>query len=519
MHQPALSSSGAAPAVTRKDRFLLAGVAMVSASAIAVTPVAQNTTVIEQAKSFAYDLTASTMDATASPVDVYGTLVSNTFSNLELLGAALAASPAPFLSQVLENQQGYAAKFGAAFEAIPTNLKNWYEGPNGQARLAQAQEALEAGDIGEAYRWFNHSMLYAFQGAFGSLIAPGFILSGIPRGGTEYLAGIPEQIAQNFTNVIAATFTSSVVVSAVFQGAFATVSGPAFELARVAEAISTSVAAGDVQGAFNAVVNTPGILVNAALNGFKYSDPDPETGTGGYTEWPALLTWAEPGEQGGARVVAGLLQNLLVNIPKTLADAIDNTPETPAPTSAPSSVPASISAQLVSAIAPKAAVTEPVVEAVKEAAPEAEAVKTEAVKTEAPVAEAVKVDTPAAEAVKVETAVTSAVPSATDEAAADTATTPATAKSVSADDTGTSKAKITDRIRAKFNDAKEARQAKAKESTDAAPKDTAAKDAPAKETKANETKAKETKPKATKAGGAEKSKGSSDSKKSSGSDS
>lgn len=514
MHQPALSSSGTAPAVTRKDRFLLAGVAMVSASAIAVTPVAQNTTVIEQAKSFAYDLTASTMDATASPVDVYGTLVSNTFSNLELLGAALAANPAPFLSQVLENQQGYAAKFGAAFEAIPTNLKNWYEGPNGQARLAQAQEALEAGDIGEAYRWFNHSMLYAFQGAFGSLIAPGFILSGIPRGGTEYLAGIPEQIAQNFTNVIAATFTSSVVVSAVFQGAFATVSGPAFELARVAEAISTSVAAGDVQGAFNAVVNTPGILVNAALNGFKYSDPDPETGTGGYTEWPALLTWAEPGEQGGARVVAGLLQNLLVNIPKTLADAIDNTPETPAPASAPSSVPASISAQLVSAIAPKAAVTEPVVEAVKEAAPE-----TEAVKTEAPVAEAVKVDTPAAEAVKVETAVTSAVPAATDEAAADTATTPATAKSVSADGTGTSKAKITDRIRAKFNDAKEARQAKAKESTDAAPKDTAAKDAPAKETKAKETKAKETKPKATKAGGAEKSKGSSDSKKSSGSDS
>lgn len=519
MHQPALSSSGTAPAVTRKDRFLLAGVAMVSASAIAVTPVAQNTTVIEQAKSFAYDLTASTMDATASPVDVYGTLVSNTFSNLELLGAALAANPAPFLSQVLENQQGYAAKFGAAFEAIPTNLKNWYEGPNGQARLAQAQEALEAGDIGEAYRWFNHSMLYAFQGAFGSLIAPGFILSGIPRGGTEYLAGIPEQIAQNFTNVIAATFTSSVVVSAVFQGAFATVSGPAFELARVAEAISTSVAAGDVQGAFNAVVNTPGILVNAALNGFKYSDPDPETGTGGYTEWPALLTWAEPGEQGGARVVAGLLQNLLVNIPKTLADAIDNTPETPAPASAPSSVPASISAQLVSAIAPKAAVTEPVVEAVKEAAP-----ATEAVKTEAPVAEAVKVETPAAEAVKVETPVTSAVPAATDEAAADTATTPATAKSVSADDTGTSKAKITDRIRAKFNDAKEARQAKAKESKDTTATDAAAKDAPAKETKAKETKAKETKPKetkpkATKAGGAEKSKGSSDSKKSSGSDS
>lgn len=457
MPQPALSSGDTA-AVSRKDRFLLAGVAMVSASAIAVTPVAQNSTVIQQAQNFAYDLTAATMDATASPVDVYGTLVSNTFGNLQSLGAALAANPAPFLSQVLENQQGYAAKFGAAFEAIPTNLQNWYNGPNGQARLAQAQAALEAGDIGEAYRWFNHSMLYAFQGAFGSLIAPGFILSGIPRGGTEYLAGIPEQIAQNFTNVVAATFTSSVVVSALFQGAFATISGPAFELARVAEAISTSVAAGDAQGAFNAVVNTPGILVNAALNGFKYSDPDPETGTGGYTEWPALLTWAEPGEQGGARVVAGLLQNLLVNIPKTLANAIDNTPEV-----APTAVPTSVSAQLVSAVAPKAALTESVVESVKEAAPAVEAPK-----AESPAVESPKVETPAVEAVKVETPAASVVPAVTEEAAAEAVTAPATTtKSVTADTKATGKTKVTDRIKAKISEAKEARQAKAKEAKEA----------------------------------------------------
>ncbi|MGV0735594.1 hypothetical protein ABQF35_01865 [Mycobacterium syngnathidarum] len=504
MPQPALASSGAVPAASRRDKFLLAGVAMMSASAIAVTPVAQNNTVIQQAKTLAYDLTA-TMDATASPVDVYGTLVGNTFSNLELLGAAIAANPAPLLSQVLENQQGYAAKFGAAFEAIPTNLQNWYNGPNGQERLAQAQAALEAGDIGEAYRWFNHSMLYAFQGAFGSLIAPGFILSGIPRGGSEYMVGIPEQIAQNFTNLVAATFTSSVVVSALFQGAFATVSGPAFELARVAEAISTSVAAGDVEGAVNAVVNTPGILVNAALNGFKYSDPDPETGTGGYTEWPALLTFADPGEQGGARIVAGLLQNLLVNIPKSLADAIDNTPEV----AAPSAVPTSVSAQLVSAVTPKAASTESAVESVKEAAPAVEAPKAEApavespkVETpaaETPAVETPKVETPAVEAVKVETPAAGTVAAATEEAAADSATAPTASKSVAAETKG--KTKVADRIKAKISEAKEARQAKAKE---------------AKEAKAATAKAK---PAKTKAGGADKSKGSSDSKKSSGSDS
>ncbi|MGW4101197.1 hypothetical protein [Mycobacterium sp. NPDC004974] len=503
MPQPALSSGDTA-AVSRKDRFLLAGVAMVSASAIAVTPVAQNPTIIQQAQTLAYDLTA-TMDATASPIDVYGTLFSNTFSNLQLLGSAVAANPAPLLNQVLENQLGYAGKFGAAFEAIPTNLQNWYNGPNGQERLAQAQAALEAGDIGEAYRWFNHSMLYAFQGAFGSLIAPGFILSGIPRGETEYLAGIPEQMAQNFTNLIAATLTSSVVVSAVFQGAFATVSGPVFELARVAEAISTSVAAGDVQGAFNAVVNTPGILVNAALNGFKYSDPDPETGTGGYTEWPALLTFADPGEQGGARVVAGLLQNLLVNIPKSLADAIDNTPEV-APTSAPKVAAAQkVSAEL--SVVPTEALTESAVDSAKAEAPALESPKAVTPKVEAPALESAKpvttkVESPAVESEKVEAPVANAVPAATDAAAAESATTPAPAKSVNADDAAkpTGKIKVTDRIKAKISEAKEAKAAKAKEAKEAKAK--------AKEAKA---KAKEAK--------SDKSKGSSDSSGGSGSSS
>ncbi|OLT98397.1 hypothetical protein BKG60_01355 [Mycobacterium syngnathidarum] len=477
-----------------------------SASAIAVTPVAQNNTVIQQAKSLAYDLTA-TMDATASPVDVYGSLFEATFDNLQSLGGAVAANPAPLLSQVMENQLGYAEKFGAAFEAIPTSLQNWYDGRNGKIKLDAAQAALQNGDVAGAYELFNASMLYAFQGAFGPLIAPGFILSGIPRNGTEYMVGIPEQIAQNFTNLVAATFTSSVVVSALFQGGFAMVSGPAFELARVAEAISTSVSTGDMEGAFNAVVNTPGILVNAALNGFDYADPD-ESGAGGYTEWPALLTWAEPGEQGGSRVVAGLLQNLLVNIPKSLADAIDNTPEV----AAPSAVPTSVSAQLVSAVTPKAASTESAVESVKEAAPAVEAPKAETpavespkVETpaaETPAVETPKVETPAVEAVKVETPVADAVPAATEEAAADSATAPTAPKSVAAETKG--KTKVADRIKAKISEAKQAKEAKAKQAKEA------------KESKAATAKAK---PAKTKAGGADKSKGSSDSKKSSGSDS
>ncbi|MGV0744335.1 hypothetical protein [Mycolicibacterium sp. XJ870] len=439
MHHPDHSSLGDTPAVSRRDRFLLASVAVVGAGAIAVTPVAPTTSNIQQVQTHAYDLTAS-MDATASPIEVYGSLFKDTFSNLQHLGEALAANPAPLLSQVVENQLGYAGQFGAAFQAIPTSLQSWYEGPNGQARLAQAQAALEAGDIDEAYRWFNHSMLYAFQGAFGPLIAPGFILSGIPRGGTEYMTGIPEQIAQNFTNLIATSFTSTVLVSAVFQGVFSSISGPVFELSRIGESLNASMASGDVEGAFNALVNTPGILVNAALNGFDYSDPDPETGTGGFTEWPALLTWAEEGEQGGARIVAGLLQNLLVNIPKSLADAIDNTPEVE-----PTTPPAVEAAKEVSAdlgVLPPAAVTEPTVETVEDEALSVEAPKDEATST-------------------------TTVSVVTDEVTAETTKAPATGAAVNEDGAVTGKAKIQDRIKAKINEAKEARAAKAKAAKDA----------------------------------------------------
>ena len=479
MHLPALSS-GETPAVSRKDKFLLAGVAMVSAGAIAVTPVAQNSVVVQQAQTLAYDLTA-VMDATASPTVIYGALVNNTFTNLTGLGAALAANPAPLLSQVLDNQLGYAAKFGAAFEAVPASLKTWYEGPKGKVMLEKAQAHLVAGEIGDAYEWFNHSMLYAFQGAFGPLIAPGFILSGIPRGGTEYLTGIPEQIAQNFTNLIGATFTSSVLVSGVFQGAFGAVSGTMFELSRVGEAFSTSVAAQDIQGAANVLANTPGVLANAFLNGFDYADAD-EEGAGGVTEWPGLIRFAVPGQAGpGVKVVGGLLQSLFVDIPAKLAAAIDNTPEG----TATQRVAADLSSP-----AP-AALPAPAVEAVNVETPAVEALKVQAPKVEAPVAASLKAETPAV----------AAVPAATDEAAAGSVSGPATESATGTSVTGTSvntedeaktkgKTKIADRIKAKVSEAKEGRQAKAKEAKESKAAKVTSKEtkATSKETKATETK-------------------------------
>ncbi|OBF16597.1 hypothetical protein A5727_13155 [Mycobacterium sp. ACS4331] len=399
------------------------------ASAIAVTPVvAPNAPIAApQIQSHAYDLTAA-LDATASPLEIYGTVFNETFDNLGLLGAAVVNNPAPLLRQVLENQKGHIETVLGAFGSIPTSLQTWWEGSNGKARLDQARAALEAGDFGEAYRWFNHSMLYAFNAAFGPLIAPGVFLSGVPRGGTEYIAGIPEQIAQNFTNLVAATFTRAVVVTGLFQGVFGTISGAVFELTRVVGATVEAISKGDIAGAINAVINTPAILANAVLNGFDYADEDPETGTGGYAEWPALLTFAEPGETGA---VAGLFQTLLVNIPKQLAAAIRPAEPEVAPLAAAAEVPAGV-------------LDAPVLdtEGQEPAAPAAEVEKS------APVAELVKAETPA----PLENEAEGTAP-ADDAASLDGDATDATDGKVSA----------ADRIKAKISEAKEARQARVQE--------------------------------------------------------
>jgi uncharacterized membrane protein YgcG len=442
VQNPDLAIDG--PAVTRKDKLALATVAVLGASAIAVTPVVTNTPspiTVPSIQSHAYDLTA-VMNATASPLEIYGTFFDTTFDNLGLLGKAIASDPAPLLRQVLENQKGYLETIAGAFGSIPASLQEWWDGTNGKARLDQARAALEAGDLGEAYRWFNHSMLYAFNAAFGPLIAPGVFLSGTPRNSNEYFAGIPEQIAQNFTNLVAATFTRAVVVTSVFQGVFGTISGAAFELSRVVGTTVEAITKGDLQGALNAVINTPAILLNAVLNGFDYADPDPDSGSGGYAEWPALLTFAAPGETGA---VAGLFQSLFVNLPKALAEAISpKTPEPSAITTAVSEIPAGVLEEPAALIDAPAALERTADETTgqtpAEIEPSAPAVVTPVVDLEeekkTPAASELETDAPAADASDLSGGTTDAT---------ETKTTAA------------------DRIKTRIAEVKEARQARAQE--------------------------------------------------------
>lgn len=291
----------------RMNKFVVGGIAALGAGVIAVNPIATSPALIE-AQHRAVQLVA---DATASPLDVYGELFNNTITNISTLGGQLAANPFPVLSTIAANQQGYAEQIGAAIEAIPTTLQNWYEnggreGSAGKVYVAAIQTALEAGDFNTAYDNFNKFFLFALQNS----VLPVF----------NVLFTIPPKMAQNFADAVTAVSSAGTLVYGLFQSAFAPISGAAFETSRVSDAISSAISSGDMEAALTAVVNAPGIIANAFLNGFDYNDADTTEA------WSGLFS------PKGTRASGGPISQLLVTIPQKIAAAITNSTATTAST-------------------------------------------------------------------------------------------------------------------------------------------------------------------------------------------
>jgi hypothetical protein len=300
----------------RVSKLLLGGAAAVGVAAIAAQPTAQTIPAIQELQARAVQLVADV--TTSDPAAVYEGLFTNTVANLQALGTSYASTPLPLLSQIVENQEGYAAKVGASFETAQAAFDTWWEtgtreSPAGKDLLTAIQDALAAGDLDAAYDNFNKLALFGIQ----NTLLP--ILNGSIFSSTTVM-GIPQQMAQNFADALGVTLTTGTLGFGAFQSLFAPASGAAFEGSRALNAISTALQAGDVQGALTGVVNTPGDVTNALLNGFDYDDGDTRAA------WSGLFS---PTGTGTRPASGGPLQQFLITIPKKIAAAIDNTP-TPA---------------------------------------------------------------------------------------------------------------------------------------------------------------------------------------------
>ena len=91
--------------------YVTAGVALVGASAIAVTPVTVPPPDIDIRD------TAVQLSALVNPIDVFTPIFEAALENAQAVGEAIAANPAPILEQVIANQLGSIGNIGAGIEA------------------------------------------------------------------------------------------------------------------------------------------------------------------------------------------------------------------------------------------------------------------------------------------------------------------------------------------------------------------------------------------------------------------
>lgn len=168
--------------------YLAAGVALVGASAIAVSPVAPPVPDAAEVVSRAVAPTAF-----ANP---FAPVFADAVTNIEKLIAAVAANPAPILTQVVENQIATAGVLGGLGRDYVENFVGFVtgtgEGVTLPGQLTDAFEALEDGDYGTAFGLLAAvPLLFVTAGnVFGTL--------------GEVIPQIGALLAQPFTNMAAA---------------------------------------------------------------------------------------------------------------------------------------------------------------------------------------------------------------------------------------------------------------------------------------------------------------------------
>jgi hypothetical protein len=308
---------------------LAAGAAIVTAGALAASPITPSMPTeisLPAVAQRAVELAAVT-SSTASPFVVYPEILTNTLTNLQNLGEAVAADPLPLLSQIARNQLGYGEEIFGGIAAIPTNWAKFSQGTGsgtsgGATYLKNLQQALADGNTAAAATAASSYLLFGLLATLQPIYSK--LLTTTPRGSTVATPGIPQIIAQNFANAIGVIFSSTTIVNGIFTAVYGGSLGTVFAVGETLGDIAGAAQSGNVTGAINGLINLPGITVDAFVNGWQHPSAQ--------APWPALLTYQNTGTY--ATTSIGLLGQLLVKIPAAIANAITPVTTTAAVTAA-----------------------------------------------------------------------------------------------------------------------------------------------------------------------------------------
>ena len=275
--------------------YVTAGVALVGASAIAVSPVTVPPAAMEQKVHDA----AVELSALVNPIDVFGPILDTAFTNAQALGVQFAENPAPILQQIVVNQINGIGNIGSALEAqvgvlpelpallsdaianqvanlgdfaafAPTVLENFvglFESGVLQNQLQGAFDAAAAGDFGQAFtQLFGAGLLLVAGQNLGNLeIIP--LVSGALQGTLADAATLLPIAAGPLGNAQAALEAAQTPLLLLGLGALSPALAVGTAAGDTLGGLLDAVQTGDPEAAFNAIVNGAAAATTGVLDG------------------------------------------------------------------------------------------------------------------------------------------------------------------------------------------------------------------------------------------------------------
>lgn len=229
--------------------YLAAGVALIGASAIAISPVAppMPDITVPAVSSAEVSLSAAT-----DPIQAYVQLVTNTFTNVSTLIGQELADPAPILRQVIDNQIATAVSLGTALQDSAVALGNALDPSNPYSipsLLQLAVSNLLSGDINGAV-----------ANAWSAFLTP-VVGVGLPL--LEPITAAIRQPIQNVLNVVDTQLAVVMPLLGALNVAYRTIT----VAGNVGQEILDSATAGDALAVVSTMLSSPAVIADAFLNG------------------------------------------------------------------------------------------------------------------------------------------------------------------------------------------------------------------------------------------------------------
>lgn len=228
------------------NRTVTAGITLIGASAIALTPVVAYAPAIQLPSIRSAEVR---MAAFVDPIEQWLQVAATSFSNLSALGTQVQTDPTPILSQLTTNLFANATTLvNTASQTFGQAVATFASMP--QAFLNAANQ-VAAGQVADAV-----------QTIWGNLLLPVAFLAIIP---VNAVVPMIQTAVQNVANVIGALGGTNLLLTgiAVISPIYASIT----QFGNSAQAVVDAVKAGDLVTAASELINAPANLVNAFLNG------------------------------------------------------------------------------------------------------------------------------------------------------------------------------------------------------------------------------------------------------------